>query len=167
MDITSIIFGLALAGLSIAFINRPFRQKMVRGQKRLEGGEKLQTRKAAVLAALRDLDFDFKTGKVIDEDYSPVRTQLLAEAARLTQQEQAEEDQLEALIQDRRKRQKRQQCEKCGAGIEAGQHFCSNCGAPAENGACPFCGGRIKDRDVFCSACGKPLELKADAVGQA
>ena len=53
----------------------------------------LQTEHEAILTAIRDLDFDFQTGKLTTEDYSTERDRLLirgAETLRLIDQHQGE-----------------------------------------------------------------------------
>ncbi len=167
MDITAIVLGVILTGLSMAFIYKPFQEKKAGVRKQVEAESKPQARRESVLSALSDLDFDFKTGKVVDEDYAPLRERLLAEAAQLTLKEQEKEDRLEALIQRRRNGGQGHACEKCGTALAAGQKFCSNCGSAVKQEACPSCGSKIKSGDLFCSACGKPIELQTNAVVQA
>lgn len=167
METTSIVIGVMLLGLSLVFVNRPFQEKKPNGHKRAGAGTEPRDRRESVLSALRDLDFDYKTGKVSEDDYNPLRAQLLAEAAQLTQQEQEKEDQLEALIRSRRNRQQEIRCEECGASIAGGEHFCSNCGSPVKLETCPSCGSKIKAGDFFCTSCGNRLELQTKAVGQA
>jgi predicted amidophosphoribosyltransferase len=117
------------------------------------------------LSALRDLDFDHQIGKVIDEDYVPVRAQLLSQAAQYIQQREDEEQKLEMLIQARRT-SKDANCEKCGATTEAGQQFCVKCGTAVNHVVCPTCGEKVRAGDFFCSSCGGKIEVQMEAVGQ-
>lgn len=166
MDIISILIGAILLGAAAVFVNRPFQQE-AKSQGPNEGTAEPRTRRESVLSALLDLDFDYKTGKVSEEDYAPLRTQLLAEAADLTRLEQEKEDELEALIRSRRNRKGGARCGQCGAALIAGQHFCSKCGAPASLEACPSCGSRVKPGDSFCTTCGSRLRIEAKAAGGA
>ncbi len=44
-------------------------------------GEKLAEQREELLTALRDLEFDYTVGKVLEEDYGPLRQSLLAKVA--------------------------------------------------------------------------------------
>jgi len=167
MEISSLLIGLVLFIAALVFVSRPFRQKQHAGLKARKVEEQPGARRAAVLSALRDLEFDFKTGKVGEEDYTPVRAQLMAEAAQFIEQEQEEEKKLEALIQTRRVAHEAAiLCEHCGTALEADQRFCSKCGTAAGQELCPSCGKKNRTGDQFCSSCGSRLTAKLEAVGQ-
>ena len=170
MQISSLVIGILLLVSALALVSLPFRQKQNTNVKSHKKGDVLHanvTRREAVLSAIRDLDFDFKTGKVSEEDYTPLRAQLMAEAAQYIEQETAEEKKLEALIQTRRASQKQtMNCDQCGAPMETGQKFCSKCGAAVHKESCPSCGQKIRSGDQFCSSCGTRLEVQMEAVVQ-
>lgn len=162
MNITAIAIGLALFGAAILFVVRPFQQKQTKKitqKKAAHNGE----RRIAVLSALRDLDFDHKTGKVSEEDYVPAREQLLAEAARYMEQQDEKDSMLEELIQKRRK-SRGGNCTECGAPMESRQRFCSKCGAQVNHIDCPSCGKKVPAGDLFCSSCGTQLMVKMEAA---
>jgi uncharacterized protein (DUF2249 family) len=69
-------------------------------------------RTGLVVSALGELDFDLKVGKIIEEDYLPLRTQLMAKPAEYIQVEEKEPERLQALIRMRRAAQ--QPVSKCG-----------------------------------------------------
>jgi predicted nucleic acid-binding Zn ribbon protein len=167
MEITSILIGLFLFGVALFFVSAPFRQKG-QGSETGTSNNKLQDGgREATLSALRDLDFDFKTGKVSEEDYQPLRAQLLAEAARYLESEEKEEQQLEELIRARRAGQQGAlKCEHCDAPIQADQRFCARCGAAVENALCPSCGKKIQTGDLFCSSCGSKIQIPVGAAAQ-
>lgn len=168
MQISSLLIGIVLFVAALAFVSLPFRQKQTTSMKNHKKGDTLHintTRREAVLSALRDLDFDFKTGKVSEEDYTPLRAQLMVEAAQYIEQEAAEEKKLEALIQSRRTNQKQSgHCDQCGTPIAANQKFCSKCGSAVHKESCPSCGQKIRSGDQFCSSCGTRLEVQMEAV---
>lgn len=167
MEISSIIIGLLLFGGSVAYVNLPFRQKRLKNTNPSNANTQQKGQREAVLAALRELDFDFKTGKVSEEDYQPLRTQLMAEAAQYIEAEEKEAEQLEALIQSRRKSHKQNlKCEHCEAPVEAGQRFCSKCGSALNHELCPSCGKKIKAGDLFCSSCGNEIQIPMKVVAQ-
>jgi len=139
MQISALFIGLILLCAALAYVSLPFWKKRKNTSKNLataqsEGGRE------AVLAALRDLDFDFKTGKVSEEDYQPLRAQLLVQAAQYIEAEKKGDEQLEALIQSRRKNKQR-----------PFMPF-------------PSCGNKIHAGDLFCSSCGRKLEGRREAV---
>ena len=45
-------------------------------------------------------------------------------------------------------------CKNCGAELEPGSAFCTNCGAPVTNETCPNCGEPLEDNSAFCTHCG-------------
>lgn len=159
MNTAAILVGLGMLGVSIPFVIRPFQQKYTKGVKKSKMPAQNEEGRLAALSALRDLDFDHKIGKVIDEDYIPARAQLLAEAAQYIQQQEAEQEKIETLIQARRA-SKGAACEQCGTTLEAGQRFCSKCGAPVNRSVCPSCGKKVRAGDLFCSSCGHRNELE-------
>jgi predicted nucleic acid-binding Zn ribbon protein len=164
MQISSLIIGVTLLGIALYIIALPFRQKEGKGAGKSKAAASNERQRDEVLLALRDLEFDFKTGKVTEEDYGPLHAQLLAEAAKYIEAEKEEDQQLETLIQSRRKSTSSLKCESCGTPLEAGQKFCSKCGQAAKSVSCPSCGKKIHAGDLFCSSCGTHIEVKLGAA---
>lgn len=164
MQTTSLIIGVMLLGVAVFIVVLPFRQKGAQETGKLKAAAQNEGRREEVLLALRDLEFDYKTGKVSEEDYEPLHAQLLAEAAKYIEAEKEEDQQLEALIQTRRVAKTSLQCESCGTPLEAGQKFCSKCGQAAKSVFCPSCGKKIHAGDLFCSSCGTHIEVKLGAA---
>ena len=132
MQISALLIGLALLGGALLYVTLPFRQKPSKVGNSSDASQS-EGRREEILLAIRDLDFDFKTGKVSEEDYQSLRAQLMSEAARYMESEQKQDDQLEALIQSRRNAQPKQDfCPSCGKKIHAGDLFCSSCGTKLE-----------------------------------
>jgi len=166
MEITSILIGLLLLAASLFFIGMPF-QKKGPGKATNSKTNVQRDGRETVVSALRDLDFDFRTGKVSEEDYTPLRARLMAEAARYVQREQEEDEKLEAMVQTRRiTHQQGVKCDECGAPVEADQRFCSKCGSSINPEACTQCGKKIRKGDQFCPSCGKSVEVSMEAVAQ-
>lgn len=162
MNITAILIGLALFGIAVPFIVKPFRQQPARKTKhQITNGN--GDGRIAVLSALRDLDFDYKVGKVSEEDYVPTREQLLVEAARYMEQQDEKEYKLEDLIRKRRASID-VSCSECGTPMESDQRFCSKCGSQANKVDCPACGEKVRASDLFCSTCGSQIQVQMEAV---
>jgi zinc ribbon protein len=98
----------------------------------------LQRKKEVMLGNIQDLDFEYKCGKLSEEDYTKVRSEMSAEAAAVLHDiDNIESTQdLDALIRRevlaRRKQpaqQKQAACPSCGHQNPATNKFCAECGA--------------------------------------
>src|SRR5712691_5756463 len=99
----------------------------------------LQRKKEIVLGNLQDLDFEYKCGKLSEEDYQKVRGEMSAEAAVVFKEiEHIESDaDLDALIRreiSARKNKARTAiptiaCSSCGSPNPLTNKFCAECGA--------------------------------------
>ena len=102
----------------------------------------LQRKKEVVLSNIQDLDFEYKCGKLSEEDYQKIRAEMSTEAAMVFQDiESIESDaDLDALI--RREVSARKKKSKAGVSITP----CSSCGAPnpVTNKFCADCGAKLK-----------------------
>lgn len=107
------VFGTIMAILVAAVIFAP----MIEGRWR-EGARKGQTsasaRKDAAIAALRELEFEYQTGKVSEEDYAALRARYAREAL-------AARDELGETASAA-------SCPACGATVKEGAKFCTACG---------------------------------------
>ncbi len=164
MDPIAIIVGLILLGVAAMFVVKPFRARPQPGSKKPTATLQPHQAHTAALSALRDLDFDFRTGKVSEEDYPALRAQLIVEAAKYLEAENGEDDRLEAMIRTRKTAMAHEKpCPKCGKKMDAEARFCPDCGT--EFGmACPSCGKPVKAGDFFCSSCGSKIELRVEAT---
>ena len=130
-----------------------------------------------VLLALRDLEFDYLTGKVSEEDYHTLRPQLLLEAAALLQGsetgsrttsagETPSTSYLDALIEQAVRAKRHNRCPHCGHPSRPGARFCVMCGQPLTGAfRCPECGTPVIQNARFCTACGHPLTPVQEAGG--
>lgn len=165
MELGAIFVGLAMFVATLPFVIGPFKRNLNNGSKKsanlLPHGEQKQN----VMFALRDLDFDFKTGKVSDEDYEILRAELVADAAEYFQSEESLKDEhIEAMISARQALlSKSRECSNCGSSVEADSRYCSQCGTSLEI-HCPSCGKGIQDDDFFCTTCGENLQFEKETV---
>lgn len=156
MTIGSVLFGLALAVMAGVLVADPFLRRGILARK----GPDLSTaeQRRSVLLAIRDLDFDFRTGKVLAEDYQAWRARLLDEAAGwLSTQERAESELVQALeAQVAAIRHVDVSRHSCGHPLLGGEHYCPGCGESTAQG-CPACGAAVHFGDRFCQDCGRPV----------
>lgn len=81
MDIGSLLFGLALL-LVVGFLTaQPLLERRTSRRAAASPLEELQAERDAVLTALRDLDFDYSTGKITAEDHAAHRAALVHRGA--------------------------------------------------------------------------------------
>ena len=98
----------------------------------------LDERKAAIYENLRDLQFEYRVGKLSDEDYQNSKKDLQKELAAVM----VEVDQLKEKVQQG----KPVPAAKKAAPVKASGVVCASCGAKF-------------DKDLkFCGECGKPMK---------
>jgi hypothetical protein len=117
----------------------------VHGPEQGDDTEQLLLQKEMLYGAIRDLDFDFQTGKVDQKDYAELRQQLEREAVHILRQLDAA-DPLVALDHEIEQQvfalRRHAASTVCGSSRES----CFSCGAPLENGEnfCPCCGQALR-----------------------
>ena len=102
----------------------------------------LDERKAAIYENLRDLQFEYRLGKLSDQDYQNTKKDLQKELAAVL----AEVDKLRA--------------ELTAGGVGKVAEAAAKPVKPKEPAGfvCPSCGAKFKDRLKFCGECGKPMK---------
>lgn len=108
--------------------------------------EQLMLHKETVYTAIRDLDFDFQTGKVDDDDYRAVRRQLEDEAVDVLRRIDVV-DPL-AVLDDEIERQILVIRQQQNANLD-----------PKLAGACAGCHAALQGDEKFCPACGQSVTL--------
>ncbi|MGC9971007.1 MAG: hypothetical protein ABSE56_10485 [Bryobacteraceae bacterium] len=91
----------------------------------------LEDRKATIYENLRDLQFEYRVGKLSDQDYQQTKQDLQRELARVLTE-----------------------IEGAGPGLKPAP------AAPASN-TCPRCGAKFPAPMKFCGECGKPMLVEA------
>ena len=100
----------------------------------------LQRKKDVVLGNIQDLDFEYKCGKLSEEDYKKVRGEMSAEAAAVLHDIDSIEStqDLDALIRREVLARRKQP-------------------GPSKQAACPSCGDKNPVTNKFCAECGASL----------
>lgn len=174
MNPFAIIMGMLLLAGSLIYVAAPFRTGAYPVKLKTQASKTSQSLQAdhqAVILSLRDLDFDYRAGKISEEDYPSLRAGLLDKAAlTLKDLEDSSDARLEKLIQARRMQrgssekaggisthQENGVCINCHAPLNDGANFCMKCGTPVQHTFCPHCGKLTLRGDQFCPTCGKAI----------
>jgi hypothetical protein len=167
MNAGAVLVGLAftlVAGIALA---DPFlKRRQTTDDKTILPKTSLPNRNQEVLLALRDLDFDFQTGKVTELDYDRIRSDLIAQAATLIQDMKGRDAKLEDALEKKIKTYRQSlatnsKCPRCEETLLPEAKFCSKCGLEISS-RCFKCGTILREDDSFCSSCGE--SLKSDKV---
>ena len=98
----------------------------------------LQRKKEVILGNIQDLEFEYKCGKLSEDDYQKIRAEMNAEAAQVFQQVESLESSadLDALIRREISARKTRSnsvtqtsCPSCGSKNPTTNKFCADCGA--------------------------------------
>ncbi len=124
----------------------------------------LELHKESAYAALKELEFDFRTGKLSEEDYKELEEHhryqalsLLKDIDRAEKGEDISEKIEEEIRAIRKAKAKELRCPYCQGTYLPGDRFCTSCGRRLDL-ACPGCGSPYREGDNYCSNCGKPLK---------
>lgn len=143
MTTSSIIFGLGLALLTAFLIARPFFQGSVQASSSPGGGERrrLLEHKAAIYAAIREIDTDVLVGKLEVADHRILRQRYVVEGVAVLKALDglASGDEIDAAI------------EADVAHRSSGEH------PPSDRLFCADCGAQTDPDDKFCAKCGARL----------
>jgi hypothetical protein len=99
----------------------------------------------ALYAAIRELDFDHRMGKIDDEDYQRMRGDYTRQAAALLREvdrgngRSRAADDVEREVAAVRKKEGQVQtqtafCASCGAKVRSNDRFCASCGVKIDRG---------------------------------
>ncbi len=104
----------------------------------------LDERKAAIYENLRDLQFEYRVGKLSDADYQSTKKDLQAELAAVL----AEVDRIKAQLNGNLKSAKPAEPAPAPPAAVAPSGF-----------VCDSCGARFETNLKFCGECGKPMKV--------
>ncbi|RPI91663.1 MAG: zinc ribbon domain-containing protein [Chloroflexi bacterium] len=171
MELTAIFFSLAVLILVGIYLYAPFMERRARGVTEEEHElSALMAERDRVINSLQELDFDFKLGKVPEEDYPTQRASLLQKGADILRKidslapassfggdGQDTEARLEKAIAARRADASVTVAEASDDDLEAMISSRRKGRKDKSAGFCPRCGKPVMVTDRFCPACGKSL----------
>ena len=179
MTIGSILLGIALLVLVGLFITRPLIVPDAFRRRRMTERQKLVAQKEAILTLIRNLDFDYDTGKIPESNYKQQREDLINQAAEILQQidelDQTPDTWADVAEMESAEPQRRplsdieMDIEAAIEGRRSGPLKVAEkpAGQPEKtNGSfrfCPDCGLPVDPEDKFCSSCGHKLLLPQGA----
>ena len=142
MTISSILFGIGLALLAGVYVARPLKERSLRPAAAQSPGERqgLLAQKAAIYAAIREIDADVQVGKLEPADHQVLRGRYVAEGVAVLKALDAlpAGDEIDAAIEADVARLAGDEplepspgdyCGACGAATEPDDKFCARCGA--------------------------------------
>lgn len=188
MDIVVALVGLAILVIVAVYVAQPF---ITRSRTQVPVQEsprdRLLAERDAIYAAIRDLDMDFQTGKLLEADYRAMRDKYMARGVEILKEldvwselERKSEvgggrsevgsrrsevgDEIEAAVQARRRA--RTQARSLDVDIEAAirsrrKSEISRQPSAIGNLQCPSCGRPVDPTDRFCARCGVALTVEA------
>lgn len=171
MQIAAIFFTLAIFILVAMYLYAPFMERRARRVTEEEHElSALLAERDRVVNALQELDFDFRLGKIPEEDYPGQRAGLLQKGADILRKidtlspqvvpAQNEEARLEKAIAARRADTSAANPQPQGLSdddIEAIISSRRKSRKEKAGGFCPKCGKPVMTTDRFCPSCGKSL----------
>ena len=167
MELTAIFFSLAVLILVAMYLYSPFMERRARRVTEEEHElSALMAERDRVINSLQELDFDFKLGKVPEEDYPVQRASLLQKGADILRKIDAlvpsstqvdTETRIEQAIAARRADAAVAKAEVSDDDLEAMISSRRKGHTKKSAGFCPRCGKPVMVTDRFCPACGKSL----------
>ena len=168
MELTAIFFSLALLILVGMYLYAPFMERRARSVTEEEHElSALMAERDRVINSLQELDFDFKLGKIPEDDYPVQRTSLLQKGADIlrkidtlapqTTSAQDTETRLERAIAARRADAPLARVEVTDDDLESMISSRRKNRTNKSAGFCPKCGKPVMVTDRFCPSCGKSL----------
>ena len=168
MQLTAIFFTLAILILVGIYLYAPFMERRARRVTEEEHElSSLLAERDRVINSLQELDFDFKLGKIPDDDYPAQRATLLQKGADILRQidtiapqvtsTQDADARLEKAIAARRADGAVIRQEVTDDDIESMVVARRKGRKEKSSGFCPKCGKAVMVTDRFCPSCGKSL----------
>lgn len=168
MELTAIFFALAVLILVGMYLYAPFMERRARRVTEEEHElSALMAERDRVINSLQELDFDFKLGKIPEDDYPTQRASLLQKGADILRKidslapqatsAQDTEARLERAIAARRADASTAKPEVSDDDLESMISSRRKGRTNKSAGFCPRCGKPVIVTDRFCPSCGKSL----------
>jgi hypothetical protein len=168
MELTAIFFSLAVLILVGIYLYAPFMERRARRVTEEEHElSALMAERDRVINSLQELDFDFKLGKIPEDDYPVQRSTLLNKGADILRKidslapqpasAQDTEARLERAIAARRADTALAKVEVTDDDLESMISSRRKRRPNKSAGFCPKCGKPVMVTDRFCPSCGKSL----------
>jgi hypothetical protein len=158
MDLGAIFLLLAVLVVVTLFVSQPFaRHWRLKAQSSIENSTLLAERERA-LSALQELDFDYGTGKVPEEEYSAQRALLVQKGSDILRRLDEIQSSQPASVQADIKNQSsvgRSNREVSDDDLEDDIAKRRAARRQKTAGFCPHCGKPILQSDQFCPSCGR------------
>ena len=137
----TVLVAVVLAVLTFVFITSPFfKQRLYSGDTvEDEKLQELHSKRDTTYSMLKELEFDFQSGILTEEDYRDLETRYKRKAISILRDvDDLEkgtnvEDEIEKQVRELR-RSKGRFCPQCGVRYQEGDRFCSRCGASLNQG---------------------------------
>ncbi len=168
MELSAIFFSLAILILVGIYLYAPFMERRARRVTEEEHEiSALMAERDRVINSLQELDFDFKLGKIPEEDYPLQRSSLLQKGAEILRQIDTlapqvtstpdTEARLERAIAARRADASVAKVAVSDDDLESMISSRRRSRTNKSAGFCPKCGKPVMVTDRFCPSCGKSL----------
>lgn len=168
MQLTAVFFTLAILVLVAIYLYAPFMERRARRVTEEEHElSALMAERDRVINSLQELDFDFKLGKIPEEDYPAQRSSLLQKGADLLRRidslapqpasAQDADARIEKAIAARRADAPVARPELSDDDVESMIAARRKARKEKSSGFCPKCGKPVMVSDRFCPSCGKSL----------
>jgi len=150
MALGTLLFGLALFILVVLVVSWPLFGRKRPAVRPMSRRDALEHERESIVREIRELDFDYRTGKVNTEDYKQLREARLARGALILREL--------AALEGNANSDPEQAIEAQVARLRTVS--ASDGKSQAAPSACPQCGEPVRPGDRFCPQCGAPLQLK-------
>lgn len=168
MQLTALFFTLAILILVAIYLYAPFMERRARRVTQEEHElSALMAERDRVINSLQELDFDFKLGKIPEEDYPTQRSSLLQRGADILRRidsiapqptsAQDADARIEKAIAARRADASVTKAEPSDDDVESMIAARRKVRKEKSSGFCPKCGKPVMVSDRFCPSCGKSL----------
>jgi len=184
VELSALLIGIVILAGTAYFVSRPLLQAQRLPKAGAMDASSLEAQRESLYTQIKELDMDHATGKVNDEDYTPLRAELVAQAAAVLKQIDgvataradlpapvAQADEVEALIAARRKPRSASAAKTAAAAnttavaklVDADVEAAiaarrKTAPSVASAATCPKCGKPINADDAFCAKCGTALQ---------